>query len=837
MSDIKNIERYEASISTGLSSEQVELRKKQKLINKSKKAFGKSYAEIIVSNVFSFFNVLLYVIAGVMIYFAIKSDPKILFGMFFVVVLLSNTIIGLYEDIKARKLLSQLRLITQPKAIVIRNGQQIEVDVQDVVLDDILYIEKDTQICVDGIVLQGEVGVNESFITGEAINVFKKVNEEVYSGTFVASGSAYIRANKVGADCLANSLQTKANKFKRSPSEILRSLRRLFLVIGITVISMAVFMLLTFYFQGKLNSDTLALSSVKSITGSLVAMIPSGLYLLTSTALAVGVIGLSKKKAQVQDFYSVEMLARVDTLCVDKTGTITDGNLVVKKVIPLSAKLLGEYITQAISNVLCATNDKNATAKALRKEFDLELSAGVNVALPFSSENKYSGASFKGGKTFILGAPEFMPIKNKAGVIKRCEEFTKDGYRVIVLGEGNESIKDNKYNGELDAIALIVLKDHIRDDAPETFAWFKENGVEIKVISGDSARTVSAIAAETGIVNADKYISLEGMSIEEVKNIALEYTVFGRVTPEQKEALVIALKEAKRTVAMTGDGVNDILALKRSDCSIAMASGADAAKNISHIILIDSNFARLPAVVEEGRRVVNNLQRTASLFVTKTIFAFAITLIFTLASIIEKNPDIQYPFETNHLYLWEIVTSGVAAFFVALERNKEKIEGKFLANVFKKAIPAASILLGSVLLIFLFYLLQKNNLINVGVYSMNTAVAMSVIAFSVLGTICLYKVCSPLNKYRSIVLICSASINLITLIVTGIVAFAINNNEPILNIPYFEETFEGSGVFIKTMSGVSFLTTIIIVVVFAAIYLFVYRIIDIKKGDNSENED
>jgi len=825
MGDKSNIERYNTNIEQGLSLEQVEARKKQKLVNKSKKAFGKSYTEIIVSNVFSFFNVLLYVIAGVMIYFAIShNDPSILFGMFFMVVLLSNTIIGLYEDITARRLLGKLSLITQPKAIVIRNGQKIEIDVHEIVLDDIVYIEKDTQISVDGVVLQGEVGINESFITGESKNVFKSVDQEVYSGTFVTSGSAYIVASKVGADCLANSLQAKANKFKRSPSEILKSLNRLFLVIGITVITMAVFMILTFYLQGKFSSKEVSLLSVKSITGSLVAMIPSGLYLLTSTALAVGVIGLAKNKAQVQDFYSVEMLARVDTLCVDKTGTITDGNLSIKKVVSLNVRYDDKFINQSISNVLRATNDKNPTAKALAEQFDLELSAGVNVVLPFNSDNKYSGASFKGGKTLIIGAPEFMPIKNKAGVIKRCEEFTKEGYRVVVLGEGKELIKDNKYNGELEAVALIVLKDHIREDAFDTFAWFKQNGVEIKVISGDSARTVSAIAAEAGITNADKYISLENMSIEEVKQIADKYTVFGRVTPEQKEALIIALKEAKKTVAMTGDGVNDILALKRADCSIAMASGADAAKNISHIILMDSNFARLPAVVDEGRRVVNNLQRTASLFVTKTIFAFIITLIFTLASIIEKDPTIQYPFITNHLYLWEIVTSGFAAFFLALEKNSEKIEGRFLPNVFKKAIPAAVLLVFSVLLIFGFYLFQKNGLLNLGIYSKDAAVAMSVITFSILGTFCLYKVCSPLNKYRTIVLACSAATNGAMLIITGIVTALTNRIEPILQIPYLE------------LNGVSLITTGIIIVVFAAIYLFTYKFIDIKKGDNLENE-
>ena len=311
------------------------------------------------------------------------------------------------------------------------------------------------------------------------------------------------------------------------------------------------------------------------------------------------------------------------------------------------------------------------------------------------------------------------------------------------------------------------------------------------------------------------------MSLDEVKEIATKYTIFGRVTPEQKEVLVIALKEAGKTVAMTGDGVNDILALKRSDCSIAMASGADAAKNISHIILMDSNFARLPAVVDEGRRVVNNLQRTASLFVTKTIFAFVLTLVFTLASIIERNPEVGYPFITNHMYLWEIVTTGFAAFFLALERNNEKIKGKFLPNVFKKAIPAAALLIGSVLTIFLLFVLQRNNLINVGIYNKNTAIAMSVITFSILGTVFLYRVCSPLSKYRKIVLIGSASVNFITLLMTCIISHALNTTEQILRIPYID------------MGAPAYFVTFLIIILFAGIYLFIYRLIEINKGDES----
>ena len=816
-----DIERYNPETNQGLSLEQVEERKKAHLVNKSKKAFGKTYTQIIVSNLFSFFNIVLYLIAGILIYVAVRfNETKILWGMFFLIILACNTGIGLYEDISARRLLSKLRLITQAKAVVIRDGKKEELATDEVVLDDILYIEKDTQICVDGIVLSGEVSVNESLITGESVNVYKKVGETVYSGTYVTSGSAYIKADKVGQDCLANTLQSKANKFKRSPSEILRSLNSMFLVIGITVITMGIFMLITFIAQGKFKTDASIVTSVKSITGSLVAMIPSGLYLLTSTALAVGVINLAKKKAQIQDFYSVEMLARVDTLCVDKTGTITDGNLMVHKTIIFDKSIPEAYVAQAISNVLCATNDKNATAVALRQVYDLELSAGIKVALPFSSENKYSGATFKGGKTFIIGAPEFLPLKDKQGILKRCEEYTKEGLRVLILAEGKEDIANNKYSGQLTAIAMLVIKDHVREDALETFKWFANNGVDIKVISGDNAQTVSSIAKEAGIENASKFISLEGMSIEEVKAIANEYTVFGRVTPEQKEALVIALKEAGKTVAMTGDGVNDILALKRSDCSIAMASGAEAARNISHIVLLDSNFARLPAVVDEGRRVVNNLQRTASLFVTKTIFAFVVTLVFTLASIIERDPTVQYPFVTNHLYLWEIFTSGYAAFFLALEKNNEKIKGGFLANIFKKAIPAASVLIGTVLFSFLFYVLQRNGVLNWGIYTKETAIAMSIIAFSLLGLAVLYRVCCPLTKYRRTVFICVVAINLLFILITSIVSVVNQITEPVLQIPYIE------------LSGPAILVTSFIIAILAALYILSYRILNaIKERD------
>ena len=511
-------------------------------------------------------------------------------------------------------------------------------------------------------------------------------------------------------------------------------------------------------------------------------------------------------------------------LCVDKTGTITDGGLAVKKVIPLKANYLDGYIAQAVCNVLRATGDKNPTAQALLSHFDLELSAGVNAVLPFNSNTKYAGASFKGGKTYIIGAPEYMPIINQVGIVKRCEEFIKDGYRVIVLGEGAELIKDNKYPGMLEPIALIILKDRIRNDIPETFTYFKNNGVDIKVISGDDAKIASIIATEAGVANAHKYISLEGMPLGRVKMIANDYTVFGRATPEQKEAIIAELKESNKTVSMIGDGINDLLALKSADCSITLSSASSEAKNISDIILLNSNFNCLQNVVKEGRRVTNNIQRIAPLFIAKTIFAFVFMFAFILASIIEKDATIEYPFTLNHFCLWDIIISGFAALALLLNNNNEQIKGKFLSKVIKKAISGAILLITGVAIMFVLFSLQRNGLLNLGVYSREGAVAMSVIVFNVLGIAFLYETCSPLTKYRRVVLIGSAGLIVLSLTVTAIISFSLNITEPVLQIPYLE------------MNGVSFITILITIIVTASIYLLVHQIILIVKKEDAKNE-
>ena len=821
----ENIERFNTNFNQGLSCDQAELRKKQKLFNRKKNVFAKSNVKIIISNLFGFFNICFFIIIGVAIFLLIKyNEFEIGWNIFFAVILLCNMVLGFYLDFNARKALKILSANSKLKVIVIRDGKEMIINAKDIVLDDVILIEKDARIVVDGIVLQGEVGVDESSINGGSADAYKTVGQEVFSGTFVTSGKAYVKVEKVGGDCFADSLNNKISKIKHPSSEIFSFLKHLFLVVGIATIIAIVFIAITFAVQGKFASDELTLKSIKTIGNNLLTGIPIILYLLISVALLLVTIKLSKRKAQIQNHYSLEALARTDVLCVDKTNTITDGGLAVKKVIPLKANYLDGYIAQAVCNVLRATGDKNPTAQALLSHFDLELSAGVNVILPFNSSTKYAGASFKGGKTYIIGAPEYMPIINQVGIVKRCEEFIKDGYRVIVLGEGAELIKDNKYPGMLEPIALIILKDHIRNDVPETFTYFKNNGVDIKVISGDDAKIASIIATEAGVANAHKYISLEGMPLGRVKMIANDYTVFGRATPEQKEAIIAELKESNKTVSMIGDGINDLLALKSADCSITLSSASSEAKNISDIILLNSNFNCLQNAVKEGRRVTNNIQRIAPLFIAKTIFAFVFMFAFMLASFIEKDATIEYPFTSNHFFLWDIIISGFAALALLLNDNNEQIKGKFLSKVFKKAISGAILLITCVAIMFVLFSLQRNGLLNLGVYSREGAVAMSVIAFNVLGIAFLYETCFPLTKYRRIVLIGSAGLIVLSLTVTAIISFSLNITEPVLQIPYLE------------MNGVSFITILITIIVTASIYLLVHQIISIVKKEDAKNE-
>lgn len=822
----KEIERYHPSLG-GLTNQQVEERISDKLTNKTTIAVGKSVWEIIRTNVFSFFSILLFVIAGLMIFANYYT------GLFFLGVLIPNIIIGLYEDFKARHLLTKLRLLTAPKAIVVRDGQRQTIQTEEIVLDDVMILTHDMQICADGVLLDGTLLVNESLLTGESTNIPKQKGDVVYSGSFVVSGEASVRADKIGKDTYLESLQRKANSFKRSPSEILRDLRKLFRVIGVVVIISCICMVALYATQGAFKSLQGTKDVVRPISGSMVAMIPSGLYLLTSLALATSVISLAKKNARVQDFYSVEMLARTNVLCVDKTGTITDGTMSVKQIIGFN-NIPQDEIRQIVSNLLIATKDDNVTAKGLKKYFNFQQTVTFKEVLPFNSDNKYSAATFSGNHTYVLGAAEFLNLNNKAGLLKRMSEFTSLGYRVMVLGSTDGGIINNKVIGTINTIALIVLQDHIKENAISTFKWFKENGVAIKVISGDNAVTVSEIARQAGVENANKYISLEGMSLEEVEAVADEYTVFGRVTPEQKEAIVLALKKKDKTVAMTGDGVNDILALKRADCSIAMAAGSDAARNVSHIVLLDNNFNHLPDVVAEGRRVINNVQRTSTLFLTKTSFAVFFTFAFLIMGLIFSDKEIRYPFTTNNLYLWETLALGIPSFFVTLEPKKDQIRGSFLGNIMKKLVPGAIAIIAVPTIIYVLFYLQYFHVTTTGIYpdynsemvammSSEVARSMSAIGISIMGVVILFKTCHPFSKYRLVVCI-SAAVS----VVLGLLAFAL----------FSEATGKGNLLEInfKELTLLNYIQTLVITLGVIAVYLYVTYLISVLKGEDNTNE-
>ena len=829
MKNEERIERILPPLSKGLSKEQVEERKKLGLVNKTKVVVGKTYFEIILTDVFSLFNVLLFVVAGLMI------AAQYWIGLTFLVVLIPNIGLSLYEDIKARRLMSKLRVLNQPKHIVIRNGEQISIQAKDIVLDELICLESGNQISVDGALLDGSLIVNESALTGESKNIVKNPGDYLYSGSFVVSGTGAMRAEKIGEESYIETIQSKAKKFKRSPSEILKTLTWLFRIIASVVVTLAIATGIIYFLKGGFTENGAFnyeefKDSIKGISGSMISMIPAGLYLLASVALAVAVLKLSKKGARVQDFYSVEMLARTTVLCVDKTGTITDGNMEVKKVLIIGPdKYTTEDIAQIMSNLLHATKDNNFTAQALKKYFNYESTKGVLEALPFNSENKYSAASFKGGETYVLGAQEFLNIPNLNSLVLRSEEYTNNGDRVLVLAKSNKPIKDGKIQNEVNPIALIVLQDHIRENAIETFKWFKDNGVKTKVISGDDPKTVSHIASEVGIEGAERYISLAGLSDEEIIKIAPLYDIFGRVNPDQKEVIVQALKNEGEKVAMTGDGVNDILALKRADCSITMNNGSEAAKNVSHIVLTNSDFNSLPSVVAEGRRVINNLQRTSSLFLIKTMFSVTSTLVFL---ILMATLGIKYPFEATHFQLWSLVNIGLSSFFLALEPNQEPLKGSFIGSILRKALPGFATIIVSVTMIYMLYIFQDNTIQYTGVYDLQTASTMSVIVFTVLGLVILLKICLPFNKYRAIVFAGAATLEVGLLVTAGILSYTLQNK---VNTQLYKlVTF---GINFPSLTLVNWFAIAIIIVLAVAIYLIVSYVVEVFKGEHQNVKD
>lgn len=748
----KNVERYNVDSNFGLSDEQVNNRKDQGLVNKISKTVTKSYFKIIWDNIFNFFNLLLAAIS----IFMLTGDPNPSKFMF-MYLLIINIAIGLYQDIKARRKVDKLRVISYPIVKVIRNGNELLIPANELVLDDVVILENGNQIIADSTIIEGEIEVNESLLTGESNNILKKVGDTVLSGSYLTSGHAKARVEKVGRDNYAESLQRKAKTFKRPKSEILLSINRIFKLILSVVIVLGTAMIVTYITNGGFKNDYN--TTVDNFGGSMVAMIPTGMYLLVSLTLAVGVIRLSKKRMLVQELYCIETLARVDTLCLDKTGTITDGTMSLN-----SFKCFNGYVDNDIKHVLVtlvsATNDQNATAKAIKNAFDGLPIFEFTKSLPFNSARKFSAVMLSDGRCFVLGAREFLPHHNSE-IDKFCLEHESRGHRVLLLGMTKRGFDTNEPIPELEEAAVIVFEEHIKEDAIEKINWFKNNGVNIKIISGDNPVSVSSIAERVGINDSSKFISLEGMSVEEVKQIANQYTIFGRVSPEQKEAIVRALQDEKHVVAMTGDGVNDILALKAADCSIAMGSGSDAAKSIAHLVSLDSNFSSLPDVVSEGRRVINNLQRTCSVFLVKTLFAMVFTIIFLISSWC-GGPN--YPFVTNNLYLWELLTIGLASFFLSLQPNNERIKRSFLYNIITKTIPGAFV---QIVFVGIIYLIQ---LCDSSFMGKDLAITMSFFVFTFISYLTLIIISRPYDKYRVAL---SIGIGLLIVILIMVDRFAI----------------------------------------------------------------
>ncbi len=720
------IERYSPQSKVGLTTEQVLERKEQGLVNIVNSKNTKTYKSIIFGNLFTFFNLLCCLVAAALISVGAIGD------CFFMIIVLANTGIGIIQEIKAKKTIEKISLVSSPTAIVVRDKLESKIPVNDIVLDDIVLFQTGKQICADSVVLEGSVEVNESLLTGESVAVKKNKGDTLYSGSFVVGGKCYARVDKIGNDTYTAKLAAQAKQYRKPKSELMGTLNTIIFVIGIVIVPLSILM----FFNNYELLDNSIPPTIKQTAGSVIGMIPSGMFLLTSMALAVGVIKLAKKRTLVQDLYSIEMLARTDVLCLDKTGTITDGTMKVNNVIQIKTDLK-HTLDHLIGSMLTALDDNNQTSRALITHFGYSKDLTSTYVLPFNSTRKMSGVTFSNGETYVFGAPEYVLKTKNAQVDSLVKTYASKGFRVLLFAKCDGSLKDDKIPSKREPIAIVVIEDHIREDAAETIQWFKDNNVDIKIISGDNPITVSEVSRRVGVDNADKYISLEGLSQQQVIDAADHYTIFGRVSPEQKCILVKALKAKGHKVAMTGDGVNDILALKEADCSVAMASGSEATRLVSNLVLLDSNFSSMPSVVAEGRRVINNIQKSSSLFLMKTIY----TILLSIFCLIVKT---DYPFSTRQVMLLEILVIGIPSFFLALQPNNEKIKGKFISNLLSKSLPGALILFINVIACYLFDLTLGTD----GQFQ-----TMASLSITFVGLLVLFKLCKPFDVFRGIMFV------------------------------------------------------------------------------------
>lgn len=721
--------RVQADSGIGLSAEQVQERFAAHADNYKVESSTMSVSDIVKSNVFTYFNLVFLIITILLSIVGAWSD------MMFLPIIIANTCIGIIQEVHSKKVLDRLSILNAPHCTVVRDGQEHEVEAHKLVLDDVVVLQAGSQIPADATVLDGELQVNESLITGESDEIAKHAGDELLSGSFVVSGKAHARLEKVGKDSYISKLTLQATQSKKGEqSEMIRSLNYLIMVMGIIIIPIGIALFVQSYI---FNEGTLK-ESITGMVAAIIGMIPEGLYLLSSVAMAVSSVRLAQKKVLIHDMKCIETLARVNVLCVDKTGTITEPGMHVYETKILDG--LDEAQTVAtIADVVAAQEKDNATMEALQKYFTKGSGHKAKEVFSFSSETKFSGATMDDGKAYVIGAPEFVLRSQFEEYQEQIAEYSSKGYRVLVFGEYEGTLSRKPLTEPVVPMGLVMLANPIRKGAKDTFRYFAENDVDIKVISGDNPLTVSVIATEAGIEGAERYVDASVLKTKSDYDEAVEkYTVFGRVTPNQKRMLVQALKEHKKTVAMTGDGVNDVLALKDADCSVAMASGSDAASNVAQLVLLDSDFTRMPSVVAEGRRVVNNIERTASLYIVKNIFSMLLA-IFSVILMLD------YPLEPSQVSLISMFTIGIPSFILALEPNKNPIRGRFLTNVLVKALPAG---LTDFLVVSGLVLFCREFSVDLDCLSTSCTILVAVVGFMIL-----YRIAKPMNIGHIIMMI------------------------------------------------------------------------------------
>lgn len=712
----------------GLTASEVQRKIEDGQINQVEENLLKSDKEIIKENTINIFNILNFVLALLVL---LVGSPKN--TLFFGVVVI-NTLIGIIQELRAKHTIDKLSVLAKTKAIVLRDGRLQQIDQENIVLGDILYLRNGDQIPVDGNLLAGAgVEVDESLLTGEADRVQKAQRDKLFSGSFVTAGECFYQGTAVGKDNFAEQLTSEAKTKKTGNSELTKVLSRMIAVLTIVIIPVGLGL---FYSQYQ-ASDSIK-QAVLGTVAALVSMIPEGLMLLTSVAFAVGAANLARKKVLVQALPSIETLARVDVICLDKTGTITDGTLKFEQA--LLEDISDNRLRTIMGALLHQLKDQNATAKALREAFPAVEDWQVEKVVPFSSARKWSGVTFKDQGSFAFGAPEFIFKEMSSEMQNKIQPYLEDGQRVLVLVEYPDILEDELiYEPRL--LATLIISDNLRENARTTFGYFAKQDVQLKVISGDHPLTVSKIAQKAGIKNAETFIDMSSLDEPIDYNALVNHTtVFGRVTPKQKESLIHALK-ADHTVCMTGDGVNDVLALREADIGVAMANGSSAARAASDVILLDSDFARMQNVLNEGRRVINNIERVASMYLVKTIYSLILAVIFMIIA----SP---YPFEPVQLTPINALTVGIPSFFLALKPSYERIKGDFLNNILRVSLPGALTVVSAVMIIQL-----ANVLFDLDYQATST---MSVFLTGCVGLLVLYKVSFPLDK-KKIALIATLS--------------------------------------------------------------------------------